>query len=47
VFYAHDDEGAECPHCTHALSAVSGEYRKLTEHTQEIDRHTLAELLAA
>jgi hypothetical protein len=47
IFYAHEDADAHCPHCATALSAVSGEYRKLTEHTQEIDRHALNALLAA
>lgn len=28
-FYAHDDEGAHCPHCAEAVAAVSGEYRDL------------------
>jgi hypothetical protein len=47
IFYAHDDEGAQCPHCATALSAVSGEYRKLTERTEEIDRRELEAMLAA
>jgi len=47
VFYAHDEDDAECQHCANALSTVSGEYRALTEHTQEIDRRQLLAMLAA
>jgi len=44
--YLHDDE-TECPSCAVALGEISSEYRKLTEHTGEMSRRELAELLAA
>jgi len=52
-FYAHNAEGHACPHCTDAVSELTGEYAELTarvlaESTQAMDVRALrAELAAA